>query len=273
MSSSHRPRRHRNRTMTPSNGWRGMTHATQCRIRNNRSVTAVSHPTLERNLAAVQERIASACRRVGRSPEEVTLIAVTKSVDVAIVRALVALGQRELGESRPQELWRKHDAIGVAVHWHLIGHLQSNKVRRTAPLLTMLHSLDRWSIAEAFAKDAATRMGDAVPAALEVNLTGESAKHGFSIDGLRAAYTRLIEAPGLRIVGLMTMARFEEDAERCRPTFGCLRELRDELRRSHPNGPALEALSMGMSQDFEVAIEEGATHVRIGTALFEGLRT
>lgn len=223
---------------------------------------------IQRNLCSVRARIAEACRRAGRAPADVTLIAVTKQVSAPLALLLYQMGQADLAESRPQELWVKHPEVPQA-RWHMIGHLQTNKVRRTLPLVVMVHSLDRWSLAECLSAEAG-RLGRTVPILAEVNLTGEVSKHGWTAGELEQVYPRLVELPGLEIRGLMTMARWEEDPERCRPTFAALRQLADRLRSARPAGPVLSVLSMGMSNDFESAIEEGATHVRIGSALFEG---
>ena len=237
---------------------------------NELAMSEAVRSILERNLQAVRQQIAGACARAGRAADSVTLVVVTKKVSPRIASVLHELGQRDLGESRPQELWKKHAVLSDDVCWHLIGHLQTNKVRRTLPMVRMVHSLDRPSLAEALSAES-VRLGRGVTVTLQVNLTGEEAKHGFGADELRDAYPRLLELPGLEIVGLMAMARFEADPEKCRPTFAQLRELAGQLRSAAPAGPELRVLSMGMSGDFEIAIEEGATHVRIGSVLFEGL--
>jgi PLP dependent protein len=221
-----------------------------------RMTTAV-RDILAANLARVEQRIAAACARAGRPRSSVTLVAVTKTVSVDVAAELIALGVRDLGESRPQELWRKAEAL-KEVRWHLIGHLQRNKIDRTLPLVHRLHSVDSRRLLEAI--DAA---GPA-ELLLEFNCSGEASKGGFAPADAPALRDALHHLKQARVVGLMTMAPFEDDPQRCRPTFQALRRLRDEI------GP-LPELSMGMSNDFEVAIEEGATAVRIGTALFEGL--
>jgi pyridoxal phosphate enzyme (YggS family) len=221
---------------------------------------------LAANLRRVEERLAAACARAGRRREDVTLVAVTKTVPVEVAALLPGLGVADLGESRPQELWRKAAALPAGVRWHLVGHLQRNKVERTAPLVARVHSADSVRLLEAL--DAAR----AVDVFLEVNASGEASKGGFA----PAEVARLAPVLGrlrqLRVVGLMTMAAYEEDAEQCRPTFALLRRLCAELREKvdtsrHP----MDELSMGMSNDFEVAVEEGATLVRLGSILFEGL--
>jgi PLP dependent protein len=221
---------------------------------------------LKRNLDAIHDRMASACRRAGRDPKEVMLIAVTKYVSVDIAAALFELGVHDLAESRPQELWKKAEAIPDA-RWHQVGHLQSNKVRRTLPLAALIHSIDRWELAEEISKEA-VRQKLNVRGLVEVKLSSEEAKHGFDADELRRRWKELRALPGLTIDGLMGMAALDVDEEDCRSSFGSLRLLRDELHL--PDDP-LPILSMGMSDDFEIAIEEGATHIRVGSALFEGL--
>lgn len=225
--------------------------------------------SLVERLAAVEERISDACARSGRQRSEVTLVAVTKSVSVEIAALLPELGVLDLGESRPQELWRK--AAGLpAVRWHLVGHLQRNKVERVLPLVHMIHSVDSLRLLTALEEEA-SKQGRTVDVLLEVNASGEAAKHGFAPEELPGVMPRLASLRRIRVVGLMTMAAFEEHPERCRPAFVLLRELRDRLRPEIAPPHRLEHLSMGMTNDFEVAIEESATLVRIGTALFEGL--
>jgi pyridoxal phosphate enzyme (YggS family) len=226
--------------------------------------------TLARNLDRVRSRIAAACQRTGRSLEHVTLIAVTKTAPTPLAHELLSLGQCELGESRPQELWRKAADLPSSVHWHLVGRLQTNKIRRTLPLVAMIHSLDRWTLAQTLSAEA-VRVDRPVCVTVEINLSGEATKAGFSAEELVRVYPRLCELPGLHLVGLMTMAKHDPIVENCRPTFARLRQLREELRNRFPGRFTLDVLSMGMSHDFEVAVEEGATHVRVGAALFEGI--
>lgn len=222
---------------------------------------------LGERIAAVRERIADACLRAGREIGEVTLVAVTKSAAPNVAAIAAGLGVRDLGESRPQGLWKKAEAVPDAT-WHLIGHLQRNKLDRTVPLVSLVHSVDSERLLDAL--DAFGRKRSSpVPVLLEVNCSGEAAKGGFAPDALPALGDRLASLSGVTVRGLMTMAAFVEDPRATRPTFVLLRELRDTLRTR--TGLALPELSMGMSNDFEVAVEEGATLVRIGTTLFEGL--
>jgi pyridoxal phosphate enzyme (YggS family) len=226
--------------------------------------------TLAARLAEVEERLERALRRAGRLRSDVTLVAVTKTVDVEVAALLPELGIADLGENRPQELWRKAAVLSEGIRWHLIGHLQRNKVDRTVPLTVRIHSVDSVRLLRALEEESVRRQTP-LSALLEINAGGEASKHGFRPDEVPALAAEVAALHGLRIDGLMTLAAFEEDAERTRPTFALLRQLRDELRRrlGQPNG--LPHLSMGMSNDFEVAVEEGATFVRLGTVLFEGL--
>jgi pyridoxal phosphate enzyme (YggS family) len=224
---------------------------------------------LEDRLNAVEQRIAAACRRAGRPRSAVTLVAVTKTVGPAVAQRLVDLGVRDLGENRPQELWRKAAALAAGVRWHLIGHLQRNKVERTLPLTTMIHSVDSVRLLDALEQEA-VRRSQTAEVLLECNASGEASKHGFALTEVPALVPQLTTFRHVRIRGLMTMAAFEEDSEKCRPTFVALRQLAAELRDRLPAPHAMEHLSMGMSNDFEIAIEEGATMIRLGTVLLEG---
>jgi pyridoxal phosphate enzyme (YggS family) len=218
-------------------------------------------------VASVRERIAGACRRVGRDPAGVTLVATTKTVSPRVAAVAAELGLPDLGESRPQELWKKAEAVS-GVNWHLIGHLQRNKIDRTAPLVALIHSVDSERVLEAL--DAFGRKrGTPVPALLEVNCSGEESKGGFAPDAVPAACDGAVARTGVTVRGLMTMAAYADDPQLARPAFVKLRDLRDALRAR--TGLPLGELSMGMSNDFEVGVEEGATFVRIGTTLFEGI--
>ena len=226
------------------------------------------HSILSERISAVRARIATACTKAGRQPTEVALIGVTKTVSHEVAKVAYELGLTDLGESKPQELGKKAAAIPEA-RWHLIGHLQRNKIDRTIPLATLVHSVDSLRLLEAL--DAFGRKrGVPVPVLLEVNCSREETKGGFRPEDVPALSDKLVSIPGVGLQGFMTMASFFDDPERCRPAFVELRELRE--RMSSSTGLPLPSLSMGMSNDFEVAIEEGSTHVRIGTTLFEGVR-
>ncbi len=224
---------------------------------------------LRANLDDVRHRMAEAARRSGRSPGEVRLVAVTKRNPVELARALTALGQDVLGENYPQELWAKAaDLNGPGVHWHLIGHLQGNKAKRTFPLVRMIHAVDSLRLLKTLDELAATVI-EPPAVCLQVNTSEEDAKHGWSADEILADAEAIAACRSIPIVGLMTMAAYGTDGETARPSFRLLRETRDRLRDA--TGLALPELSMGMSGDFEAAIEEGATWIRVGSALFDGV--
>ena len=221
------------------------------------------------NVATICGRIAEAARRSGRSADAVKLIAVTKYAGPDEIRALVAAGCTELGESRPQQLWERAAALGdLPVRWHMIGHLQRTKVERTLPLVTMVHSVDSVRLAEAI-DGAAAALARRLPVLLEVNVSGEAAKHGFAFTEVEPLLPALLKLKNIEIRGLMCIAGLEGGDAAARRDFAALRTLRDRLQAICPAGMHLDELSMGMSGDFEIAIEEGATMVRVGSALFE----
>ncbi len=226
---------------------------------------------LQRNVSRVKDRIAAAARRAQRAPDSVRLIAVTKYVAADIARKLVEMGIRDLGESRPQVLWDKgtwlHD---LDVQWHMIGHLQRNKARRTLTFSPVIHSIDSLRLAQTI-NDIAGEWGRTVRGLAEVNVSNEANKHGFAIDETLDAVGQMLELPNLELVGLMGMASLTGTPDDNRLEFRRLRELRDRCRDSISGATKLTELSMGMSHDFEMAIEEGATMVRIGSSLFEGI--
>jgi pyridoxal phosphate enzyme (YggS family) len=226
--------------------------------------------TIRENLASVRRRIAEAAARSGRAADEVKLVAVTKFVSDAAVRALVEAGCQELGENRPQHLWEKVVRMAdLPVRWHMIGTLQRNKVRRTLPLIEMLQSADNLPLVEAVERIAGD-LSLRVPVLLEVNVSSEGAKHGFEPADIEPCLEPLARLEHLEVRGLMCMAGLEGGLERARRDFAALRELRDRLKPNCPDRVSLDELSMGMSGDFQVAIPEGATIVRIGSALFGG---
>lgn len=222
-------------------------------------------------LSALRQRIGEACLRSGRRQEEVTLVAVSKRQPLERIAAAHAAGQRVFGENRVQEAAGKIGLLPADAEWHLIGPLQSNKVKSAAGLFSAVHSVDRVKIAALLDRARAGTdrdEGARLPVFLQVHLGGEESKHGFDPATLLAVARPLFALPALEIAGLMCIPPYFEDAQEVRPFFRQLRELRDRLRVL----PAAETfrglLSMGMSHDFEVAIAEGATHVRVGTALF-----
>jgi len=224
------------------------------------------------NLQRVSDQIADAAQRAGRQPEEITLVGVTKYVDAAAAGRLCNAGCCDLGESRPQSLWEKAVALTEpTIRWHMIGHLQRNKVKRTLPFITLLHSGDSLRLLEAVDAEAGA-LQRTIDVLLEVNISGDAAKHGFTVEELSATLPQLAEFANLNIRGLMTMAALEGGTERARQDFAALRELRDQLQAVCSPAIELRDLSMGMSEDYAEAIQEGATIVRIGSALWEGLK-
>ncbi len=216
-------------------------------------------------LDAVRQRVAAACVRASRPLEDVTLIAVSKTHGPEAVRAVAASGQRDFAENRVQEAASKIPESPADLRWHLIGHLQKNKVRRALPLFELVHGIDTVEIAEAVDRIAAEE-GWHPRVLLEVNVAGEASKFGFAPDALERDVERLLALPRLQIEGLMTIAPYADDPEASRSHFAALREFRDRL--AERTGLPFGTLSMGMSGDFEVAIEEGSTLVRVGTAIF-----
>jgi pyridoxal phosphate enzyme (YggS family) len=221
--------------------------------------------SLAENLTAVQQGMAAACGRAGRDSASVTLLAVSKGMPPELVRDAAALGQTVFGENKVQEAKAKIPLCPGPLRWHMIGHLQSNKCRDAVHLFEMIQSVDTLGLAEEINKWA-DKQAKTMPLLLEVNLAGESTKFGFKPDQLRAQLSAINALPRIEIHGLMTIAPWTPEPEKVRPIFRQLRELK--LQCEDTLGAPLPHLSMGMSGDFAVAIEEGATIVRIGTALF-----
>jgi len=236
-------------------------------------VTSVS--SVVNSLAAVRERIASAARRAGRRPEEIALMAVSKTFPPELIRQAYNAGQRLFGENRVQEFADKTGALRdlAGAEWHLIGHLQSNKAAKAAELFAAIDSVDSLRLAEKL-NAAAHRANKRLTVLIEINVGGEAAKSGAAPDSpeLQQLLSAAPSLAALQFRGLMTIPPFTEDPQQARPYFRRLRELRDQIAARHLPGVSLDVLSMGMSHDFEVAIEEGSTCVRVGTAIF-GERT
>jgi pyridoxal phosphate enzyme (YggS family) len=213
--------------------------------------------TIAERLSIVRERIATACTRASRSPEDVTLIAVSKGFGVDAMREAIDAGITDIGENRVQEFVDKHDALAnvPGVRWHMIGHLQRNKAKVAVEHFDIIHSVDSLRLAEAISNRALSN----VSVFLEVNVAEEQTKAGFSLDELPKSF-RQARQLHLDILGLMTVAPLTDNPEETRPVFRQLREAAHDL--------GLEGLSMGMTNDYEIAIEEGATHVRVGRAIF-----
>jgi pyridoxal phosphate enzyme (YggS family) len=222
------------------------------------------------NLQAVRGRIEAAARRAGRVPESVTLVGVSKTMPADRVREAVAAGLLDLGENKVQEARDKIDPVGPGPRWHLVGHLQSNKANQAARIFDMVHSIDGVDLLERLERGALAA-ARTIRALVQVDLAGESTKSGAPPDAIDAILERAADCSAVAVRGLMILPPHEDDPERTRPWFRRLRELNETLARRHAR-LTLSELSMGMTGDFEVAIEEGATLVRVGRALF-GERT
>jgi PLP dependent protein len=221
--------------------------------------------SIPHNLEEVRNTIIAACRKAGRAPQEVRLVAVSKTVDPERVRQALAAGQDIFGENYLQEAKDKIATLGRQVEWHLVGHLQTNKAKPAVELFDLIHAVDRLKLARAL-DAAAAALGKVQDVLIQVNLAGEDTKSGVAPEAAADLLKEMAQLPHLRIMGLMTMPPWFPDPEMARPYFKALRELRDRLREQ--SGLPLAELSMGMSGDFAVAVEEGATLVRVGTAIF-----
>jgi pyridoxal phosphate enzyme (YggS family) len=225
--------------------------------------------TLQNRIALVEDRVVAACKRAGRSRSDVTVVAVTKTLSADAVRHVPETGLVHLAENRPQEFWKRAAAMPEAT-WHFVGHLQRNKIDKTLPLATLLHSVDSVRLLQAIDADAAKqkRVADVL---LEVNASGEATKQGFAPDAVVDLVPQVNAFEHVRVRGLMTMAAPLPDPDACRTTFAALRTLRKHLRPLVAAHHDFRELSMGMSNDFSVAIEEGATLIRLGSIYFDGL--
>lgn len=216
-------------------------------------------------LQQIQDRISAAAQRSGRNASEIELVAVSKYQPAPKIREIMEEGLTLFGESRVQEAVSKIPLLPAKLHWHFVGHLQSNKIKKALPLFELFHSVDSLDLALAMNR-IAEEMGRFPRVLLEVNVSGEASKYGFSPMSLKSSLDELLKLSRLQVEGFMTMAPLTKDPETIRPHFAQLRELRDEAASEF--GIPLSSLSMGMSHDFEIAIEEGATLVRIGSAIF-----
>ena len=220
--------------------------------------------TLKNNIENIRNRISAACERAGRNPQEVTLICVSKTIPADTINEAVILGETVFGENRPQELRDKFELVKGA-KWHLIGHLQTNKVKYAVGKAVLIHSVDSLHIAQAI-NDYALKQGICQDILLEVNISGEESKYGLTTEQIPTIIKEMAALEGLRFKGFMTMAPLGAPEEEIRSIFSRARELFNEHKKD-----GAEILSMGMSGDFEIAVEEGATHVRVGRAIFKTL--
>ena len=219
------------------------------------------------NLKKVEDKITAACLRAGRAREDVTLIAVSKTKPESMVEEAYSVGQRDFGENKVQEICRKIEVLPQDIRWHMIGHLQRNKVRHVVGKACMIHSVDSLRLAEAISQEA-VKQDSIVPVLIEVNVAQEESKFGVTTEETIALIEAAAKLPHISIRGLMTIAPFVEDPEENRPIFRKLKQLSVDIAAKNINNVTMSVLSMGMTNDYEVAIEEGATMVRVGTGIF-----
>jgi len=219
------------------------------------------------NIKTVQDRIALAAKRAGRDPASVRLVVVTKTIDPERIKEVVDSGATILGENRVQEAKEKIEKLGTIASWHLIGHLQANKAKYAVKLFDLIHSVDSLELAAEIDKQAA-KIGKVQNVLVEVNIAGEASKAGMAVKNTPALVREIAKHRNIAIQGLMTIPPFSENPEDSRPYFCVLRELAESVAGEHIPNASMKELSMGMSGDFEVAIEEGATMVRVGTSIF-----
>ena len=222
---------------------------------------------LKENLDHVEEEIRKACERSGRSREEVTLIAVSKTKPVSMLEAAYGMGERVFGENKVQELVEKYDALPEDIEWHMIGHLQRNKIKYIIGKAALIHSVDSLRLAEAIDKEAA-KQNTAARILIEVNVAREESKFGLMPEAVPEFVDKVSEFAHLKVEGLMTIAPFVENPEENRPIFAYLRKLSVDIAKKNAHNTNMSVLSMGMTNDYQVAVEEGATMVRVGTGIF-----
>ncbi len=222
---------------------------------------------IRENVQFVRNKIAEACRRSGRKSEEIELVAITKTVDVEQINEAIEAGIRVVGENRVQEAWRKFQEVGKGVHWHIVGHLQTNKVKRVLQFADMIHSVDSVYLAREI-QTQAEKLDRTIEILIQVNTSGEESKFGFEPEVTIGAIEEISAFSNLEIKGLMTIGAFLPNPEDVRPCFKLLRDLKDRVNEHKIAGFEIGTLSMGMTNDYEVAIEEGSTMVRVGTAIF-----
>ncbi len=219
------------------------------------------------NLAEVEKHICEACARAGRSRDEVTLIAVSKTKPVSMIEELLPGGTRDFGENKVQELVDKYEVLPKDIHWHLIGHLQRNKVKYVVDKACLIHSVDSMRLAETISEEG-VKKGVTVPVLIEVNVAGEESKFGVTLEETEGLVREIAKLPSIQIKGLMTIAPYVEDPEENRVHFSRLKQLSVDIRNKNIDNVSMDVLSMGMTGDYQVAIEEGATMVRVGTGIF-----
>ena len=227
----------------------------------------MSQSVLKENYDLVLNKVKRACERAGRAAEDVTLIAVSKTKPVEMLQEVYDCGCRDFGENKVQEIMDKYDKLPNDIRWHMIGHLQTNKVKYIVDKVYMIHSVDSIKLAKEISKEA-VKKNVTVKILLEVNVAQEETKFGMMSDEVKEFYNEVIDLPGLKVCGLMTIAPYVEDSEENRQYFVKLRQLMVDMTEEKNDNKDVGELSMGMTGDYEVAIEEGATYVRVGTGIF-----
>ena len=222
---------------------------------------------LQENYWTVKEKINEACKKAGRNPEEVTLIAVSKTKQLADIEEVMKTGCVDFGENKVQELCEKEEQVSKPVHWHLIGHLQTNKVKYIVEKAWLIHSVDSVKLAEEISKQA-VKAKRIIPVLIEVNIAGEDSKFGIAKDECIDFIQSVNQLPGIAVKGLMTVPPFVENAEDNRQYFKALKQLSVDIMQKNIDNVCMDFLSMGMSGDYTVAIEEGANIIRVGTSIF-----
>ncbi len=227
----------------------------------------MSQSVLKENYDLVLNKVKRACERAGRDEKDVTLIAVSKTKPVEMLQEVYDCGCRDFGENKVQEIMDKYDKLPNDIRWHMIGHLQTNKVKYIVDKVYMIHSVDSIKLAKEISKEA-VKKNVTVKILLEVNVAQEETKFGMMSDEVKEFYNEVIDLPGLKVCGLMTIAPYVEDSEENRQYFVKLRQLMVDMTEEKNDNKDVGELSMGMTGDYEVAIEEGATYVRVGTGIF-----
>ncbi len=227
----------------------------------------MSQSVLKENYGLVSDKVKKACERAGRATEEVTLIAVSKTKPVEMLQEIYDCGCRDFGENKVQEIMDKYEKLPRDIRWHMIGHLQTNKVKYIVDKVYMIHSVDSIKLAKEISKEA-VKKNVTVKVLLEVNVAKEESKFGMMSEEVKDFYNEVVDLPGLKVCGLMTIAPYVEDSEENRQYFVKLRQLMVDMTEEKNDNKSVGELSMGMTGDYEVAIEEGATYVRVGTGIF-----
>ena len=223
--------------------------------------------TIQENIKAVEDRIAAECQKAGRDPEDVTLIAVSKTKPVEMLREAYEYGCRDFGENKVQELLDKYEEMPRDIRWHMIGHLQRNKVKYIVDKVYLIHSVDSLRLAEEISKEA-VKKNVCVNILVEVNVANEETKFGTTCEEVKQLVQDIAKLPNICVKGLMTIAPFVENAEKNRPIFSKLRKISVDIMEENIDNITMENLSMGMTGDYTVAVSEGATYVRVGTGIF-----